>query len=112
MIDSSSGAIDISNSEAGMRYVIGFVKQGSHDTCLSNLIVAGVTYVDSIYSLEDNDTLAIPYFNANASAAPVCDPSDDSDYPGNSGKGKGDNKCVFDGQGKNGKSAQANGKNM
>ncbi|MDP4149954.1 MAG: hypothetical protein Q8927_02875 [Bacteroidota bacterium] len=112
MLDSSSGAIDLSRSEAGQRYVIGFVQKSSHDTCLSNLIVAGVSYVDSIYSLEDNDTLAIPYFNANASTPPVCNSSDDSDYPGNNGKGKGDNKCVFDGQGNNGKSGQANAKNV
>jgi hypothetical protein len=112
MLDSSSGAIDVSQSQAGQRYIIGFVSQGSHDTCLSNLIVAGVSYADSIYSLQDNDTLAIPYFNANASAASICNASDDSDYPGNSGKGKGDNKCVFDGQGNNGKSGQANAKNV
>jgi hypothetical protein len=113
VMDSSSGDIDVSRSETGLRYIIGFVKQGSADTCLSNLIVAGVTYIDSIYVLSENDTLALPYFNGSASLASLCDSSDDSDYPGGGGgKGDGDNKCSFDGSDKSGKSAQANKNNV
>jgi len=112
IIDSASGAINVSESETGLRYITGFIKDGSRDTCLSNLILGGITYIDSIYVLGNNDTLATPYYNANAAALPVCDPSDDYDYPGNSGHGMGNSNCVFDGKDKNGKSSQANGKKV
>jgi hypothetical protein len=112
IIDSASGAINVSESETGLRYIIGFIKDGARDTCLSNLILGGITYADGIYVLGNNDTLAIPYYNANAAIPPVCDPSDDYDYPGNSGHGVGNSNCVFDGKDKKGNSGQANGKNV
>lgn len=131
MMDSSTGAIDVTQSQTGLRYIVGFAKPGSPDTCLRNLILAGVTYVDSIYDLGAGDTLAIPYFNANANTPSPCDTSDDTDYPGNSGtgnsngngtsgngsgsnngKGNGDNKCFFDGKDNKGNGGQANKKNI
>ena len=112
LLDSSSGAINVSGSETGMRYVIGFIKQGSTDTCMSNLLLAGVSYIDSIYVLSNNDTLAVPYYNANAAAPAVCDGSDDSDYPDNAGQGNGNDKCIFDATDKKGNKGQANKKNV
>lgn len=93
-IDPTTGAIDVTQSETGVRYIVGFVKQGTHDTCTSQLVLAGVTYADSIYVLEKNDTLAVPYFNANPLAPAVCDASGDTDYPDNGSSG--DSKCAFD----------------
>jgi len=94
-IDSTTGVINVSQSETGARYNIGFVKKGTNDTCISQLILGGVTYIDSIYVLSKNDTLAAPIFNANPNATPVCDASDDNDYPiGNNNNGN--NKCQFD----------------
>ena len=55
IIDSASGAINVSQSETGLRYIIGFVKTGTKDTCVKNLILAGVNYADSIYVIENND---------------------------------------------------------
>jgi hypothetical protein len=95
VIDTATGTINVTQSETGVRYNIGWVKHGTTDTCFTQLILAGVTYVDSIYVLEKNDTLAIPYYNANPLAPPVCDNSDDSDYPG-PGTGQGNNRCQFD----------------
>ena len=111
-IDSLTGALNLSQSETGMRYVIGFVKTGSKDTCMKNLIVAGVTYADSLYVLSENDSLAIPYYNANAANPAVCNASNDSDYPDSSGTTNGDGQCIFDGKGKNGKTEQANSKKV
>jgi len=96
VIDSASGVINISQSETGLRYNIGFIQSGTSDTCTTNLILGGITYVDSIYVLGNNDTLAIPYYNANPDAPPVCDGSDDTDYPGVNGNHGGNNKCEFD----------------
>jgi hypothetical protein len=93
-INSSTGSINVSKSETGVRYNIGFVKKGTQDTCVSKLILGGVSYIDSIHVLANNDTLAIPIFNANPNAVPVCDASDDSDYP--NGNNNGNNKCKFD----------------
>jgi hypothetical protein len=93
-IDPNTGVIDVSNSETGVRYKIGFVKKNTTDTCISQLIIGGMTYLDQIYVLDQNDTLAKPVFNANPSISSICDASDDSDYPDSNANGN--NKCVFD----------------
>jgi hypothetical protein len=94
VIDSATGVINVTQSETGVRYNIGFIKTGTQDTCISPLILAGITYVDSIYVLDKNDTLATPIYNSNPLTPPVCDNSDDTDYPGNGGHGN--TKCEFD----------------
>jgi hypothetical protein len=93
-LNKNTGEIDLSKSETGARYVIAFIKKGTTDTCVSQLILGGITYMDSIYVIGNNDTLAAPVFNANPMVSPVCDASDDTDYPDNNGNGN--NKCSFD----------------
>jgi len=93
-INRNTGAINLSQSETGVRYNIAFIKKWTTDTCVSQLIVGGLTYLDGIYVLDQQDTLAKPVFNADPFASPVCDASDDSDYPDNNGNGN--NKCIFD----------------
>jgi hypothetical protein len=97
-INPNTGVINVSKSETGVRYLVGFVKNGTTDTCISQLILGGASYLDSIYVISENDTLAKPIFNANPNSPAVCDGSDDSDYPGNNGNGNGNgnNKCSFD----------------
>jgi hypothetical protein len=96
VINHTTGEINVSQSETGARYIIGFVRNGGTDTCLTDLTIGGVTYVDSVYVLSANDTLALPHFNANPVPTTICDPSDDTDYPGNGGSGGGNEKCEFD----------------
>jgi hypothetical protein len=93
-INNNTGVINVTKSETGVRYKIGFIKKGASDTCVSELIIGGMTYLDNIYVLEKNDTLAPPVFNANPNNTAICDMSDDSDYPDNNGNGN--NKCAFD----------------
>jgi hypothetical protein len=93
-INKNTGVINLSQSETGVRYNIAFIKKGGTDTCVSQLIVGGLTYLDGIYVLDQGDTLAKPVFNADPFASSVCDDSDDTDYPDNNGNGN--NKCVFD----------------
>jgi hypothetical protein len=95
VINPASGEINVTQSEAGIRYKVGFVKRGTTDTCFSTLILGGITYLDGIYSMDANDTLASPYYYANPAAGPVCDASDDTDYPGQGHPG-GNAKCEFD----------------
>ncbi|HEV3326816.1 MAG TPA: hypothetical protein VG052_14460 [Puia sp.] len=72
VIDSVTGAIDLTASETGMKYVIGFVKSGTTDTCLSSLIVGGAAYADSVYVLSQNQDYAVPYYDANPDLLSVC----------------------------------------
>lgn len=93
-INKNSGDINVSKSETGVRYKVGFVKKNTTDTCISQLIIGGMTYLDSIYVMDKNDTLASPIFNTDPKSASICDASDDTDYPDNNGNGN--NKCSFD----------------
>jgi len=95
VIDEYTGEINVTQSEAGARYRIGFVPNGTQDTCYTEIVIGGVTYVDSVYVLSANDTLALPYFNANPSLSAIYGLSDDTDYPGN-GKPGGNAFCEFD----------------
>jgi hypothetical protein len=85
VMNSATGAVDLSQSDKGQRYSVGFVKEGSSDTCLSQLIVGGIAYMDSVYVLSNSDTTSKPYYDANPFAAPPC--------LGSSGPGPG---CQFD----------------
>lgn len=82
VIDSITGAIDLTASETGLKYAIGFVKSGTTDTCLSSLIIGGMSYPDSVYVLQEGQNTAHPYYNANPNLLNVCN-----------GSGSG---CTFD----------------
>jgi hypothetical protein len=69
VIDSATGAINVTKTETGLKYAIGFVKEGTTDTCMQTLIIAGASYMDSVYVLANNETTAKPYFNANPNLA-------------------------------------------
>jgi hypothetical protein len=73
VIDSKSGAINLTQSETGARYSVAFVKSGTTDTCMSQLIVGGAAYMDSVYVLSESSTTARPYFNADPNLPSVCD---------------------------------------
>jgi hypothetical protein len=82
-LDSKTGAIDLTKSETGQRYSLAFVKNGTTDTCMSQLIVAGAAYMDSVYVLSQSAHTSKPYFNANPYGVAPCQ--------GNQGQG-----CQFD----------------
>lgn len=65
VIDRNSGAIDLTQSQTGMKYAIGFVKAGTTDTCLTQLALGGASYEDSIYVVTGGGVKAMPYFNGN-----------------------------------------------
>jgi hypothetical protein len=85
-IDKNTGAINVSKSEGGLRYNIGYVRKGTTDTCLQTLILAGISYADSLYVLNNDERYAKPYYNADPTLAPVCS---GSGVPGGS-------TCSFD----------------
>jgi hypothetical protein len=71
-INSSTGAIDVTQSDAGERFDIGFVKNGTTDTCITSLIIGGVSYMDSVYVFGNNESQVYPYYDANPYSAFVC----------------------------------------
>src|SRR5450755_868752 len=83
IMDSTTGVINLTRSQTGQRYDVAFVQYGTTDTCISQLIVAGTAYMDSVYVLSQSDTTSAPYFNANPYGPQVC--------VGNQGQG-----CNFD----------------
>jgi hypothetical protein len=79
-IDPVTGEIDINKSETGLKYKVTFSPASSTETtCEFELIVAGINYLDKIYILDQNDSLAIPIFNSNQAALSPCDDDDDDD---------------------------------
>lgn len=72
VLDSVTGSIDVTASETGMKYIIGYVKSGTTDTCLSYLTIGGAAYADSVYVLNENEDYAVPYFEANPTDLNLC----------------------------------------
>jgi len=65
-IDAQTGIIDVSKSEPGSRYNVGFVSATTGDTAYNQVIIDGVTYVDGIYTLDSKDSVLQPYYNTSA----------------------------------------------
>jgi hypothetical protein len=72
VLNANTGAINLSLSQTGQRYDLAFVQYGTTDTCISPLIVAGTSYMDSVYSLAQSHVSANPYFNGNPYAPNPC----------------------------------------
>ena len=86
VLDKNTGAINVTKSEGGLRYNLGYVKKGTIDTCIQTLILAGVSYEDSLYVLNNDQRYAKPYYNADPNLTSICS---GSGVPGGS-------TCAFD----------------
>jgi hypothetical protein len=75
VLDSTSGTIDVTASETGMKYIIGFVASGTTDTCRSYLTIGGAAYTDSVHVLSLGQTTAAPYFEGNPTDLNLCQTS-------------------------------------
>jgi hypothetical protein len=73
VINDTTGAINITRSETGQRYYIGYVQNNTKDTCLHSLVLGGASYIDSIYvQSKSGNSMAYPYFNGNSGNSDVC----------------------------------------
>ncbi len=62
-IDDNTGAINVTDSETGLRYRITHTAPDGTQT--STLVVlSGITYTDKFYNLSQHDTIAFPVYNA------------------------------------------------
>ena len=72
VLNASTGAINVTKSETGLKYALGFVRSGTNDTCLSTLVIGGASYMDSVYVIASGATAAIPYFEADPYLLSTC----------------------------------------
>ena len=72
VLDANTGAINVTKSETGLKYALGFVRSGTNDTCLSTLVIGGASYMDSVYVIANGATTALPYFEADPYLLNTC----------------------------------------
>lgn len=71
-INPLSGAINVTKSETGLRYLVWFAPAKGSDTCKKFITISGINYIDSIYTLKPGvTTLALPIFNARLTTGAV-----------------------------------------
>lgn len=63
-IDALTGAINIDNSETGLRYRITHVS-AKGDTTTTLVVLSGITFRDHFYNLAAGDSIALPVYNSN-----------------------------------------------
>jgi hypothetical protein len=67
-LDETTGNIDLTQSEMGLRYRIMFVPNGTNDTISTKIVLAGINFYDGIYRLSQGDSIAMPIYNAKGVA--------------------------------------------
>ncbi|MGZ3778796.1 MAG: hypothetical protein ACXVAZ_14130, partial [Mucilaginibacter sp.] len=68
IIDSATGAIDVNQSETGLKYKILFTPAGSNTAETTYITISGINYEDKIYNLANGDSIAAPIYNADNKA--------------------------------------------
>lgn len=63
-IDGVTGAINVSNSETGLRYRITHISPKG-DTTKTTVVLSGITFTDHFYILSAGDSVANPVYNAH-----------------------------------------------
>ncbi len=65
-IDTNTGIINVSQSDAGMRYRIQYHGSGG-DSATTFIVISGINFPDKFYRLESADSVAFPVYNADPS---------------------------------------------
>lgn len=71
-IDRNSGAINITKSETGLKYIVWFIPKDTKDTCKKFITISGINYSDSIFTVANKKSVSIPVYNANTQDSIVC----------------------------------------
>ncbi|HSB92075.1 MAG TPA: hypothetical protein VLC28_03120 [Flavitalea sp.] len=64
-VDAKSGAINITRSESGLKYLITFISDDDKDTLTKFVTIAGINYLDGFYNLGTADSVAKPIYNGD-----------------------------------------------
>lgn len=84
-IDETTGAINVSKSETGLRYRITYLSpQG--DTSTTMLVISGINFLDKFHHFSQGDSIAFPVYNASIDRVlPISGSSFDEGNNANSG---------------------------
>jgi hypothetical protein len=84
-IDDNTGAINVTDSETGLKYKITYTSPGG-DTASTIVLLSGIQFADQFYRLSQNDSIAFPIYNGNpANPLPLSGSSFDDSGTANSG---------------------------
>ncbi len=84
-IDETTGAINISKSETGLRYRITHTA-GDGTVTTSKVVLSGITFTDHYYRLSAGDSVAMPVYNAHpARILPLTGSAFDEGHTANTG---------------------------
>lgn len=64
-LDETTGAINVSESETGLRYRIAFTPEGGNRSYTTVVLLAGINYLDKFYFLSKNDTVSRAVYNGD-----------------------------------------------
>lgn len=71
-INASTGAINVTASETGLKYRVYYVKRGTQDTCNRYITISGIDYLSSTHVLAQGDTLLKPLYRGRPGATIPC----------------------------------------
>ena len=91
-IDKNTGEINITESEAGLRYKVFFIPQNMADSCFRYITVSGIDFASGVFNLDNNSLVASPTYKGLSNMLPCSIDNDDSDDD-DDGEDEG---CEFD----------------
>jgi hypothetical protein len=68
-LNTTTGAINVNESESGLRYKVRFTSASGSFTDSTFIIISGIDYLDRFYNLSQNDSILKPVYNADPSKA-------------------------------------------
>lgn len=84
VINNATGAINVSQSESGMRYRVTY-KGEAGDSSSTYMVISGINFPDKYYRMENADTIAFPVYNSSASRQLPAGSFDDDKVANNAG---------------------------
>lgn len=64
VIDGNTGAINVTKSETGLKYMVAFIPGGGTDTAFGFVTLSGINYMDGFYVLSGKDSIAYAVYNS------------------------------------------------
>ena len=67
-LNKNTGDINVSKSDAGLKYRVSFAESGKTDTVSTFVLISGINYYDGFYVLSKGDSILKPVYNADKNA--------------------------------------------